>query len=384
MVSRYILLPLCSVFFAMQAKGQVVKDTVVTILMKVETGLQFDVVRFNVKPGQQVKIILENTDDMDHNMIITSPGAREEVVMAALNLGEKGPVVNYIPKSVKVLWSIPVTSPHQEKILRFTAPAETGVYPYVCTYPGHGFVMYGAMYVNTTGKMPELAKDPNIPPARRGEAMSEGEKNDDMHAGHHMPAVPKPLHPYTPVAPYLYRVFIEGASPAACAVSLPGKLSYCWDAGTCRLRFAWKGGFLDNSDLWKGKGDALAKLVGKIFFSDHSFPFRLDENGALPVTDYKGYQLIKRYPEFRYTVNGTLVYELIKPAADGNGLTRTFKVPGAVKPIWFVTDPLDGVTYKSSAGVWKDGILKLTAQEARNFTITMAEKTTAKEEGGKE
>lgn len=382
MVRRNIWLLLLPFFIAVQAKSQGLKDSVMTVLMKVETGLQFDVVRFNVKPGQRVKIVLENTDDMDHNLVITRPGAREEVVMAALNLGEKGPAVNYIPRSAKVLWSIPVTAPHQEKTITFTAPAEAGIYPYVCTYPGHGFVMYGAMYVNTTGKMPELGKDVNIPPSRRGGEMSDSEKHDDMHAGHHMPAVPKPLHPYTPVAPYLYRVFIDGASPAAIAVSLPGQLSYCWDAGTCRLRFAWKGGFLDNSDLWKGKGDALAKVVGTVFFRDNSFPFRLDESGADQITDYKGYQLIDRFPEFHYTVNGVSIYELVKPAAGSNGLSRTFRIPAAGKSLWFLPGEGQDVTYKASAGTWQNGKLKLTALQARKFTITMTEKTAAKKEGG--
>jgi plastocyanin len=372
-VNKKFFLLLLPALFAVNANGQGINDAVTTILMKVETGLQFDVVRFNAKPGQKLKIVFENTDDMDHNMVITQPGAREEVVTAALNLGEKGPAVSYIPKSPKVLWSIPVISPHQQKVLTFTAPAESGVYPYVCTYPGHGFVMYGAMYVNTTGKMPDLAKDMNIPPNRRGEAMSDGEKHDDMHAGHHMPAVPKPLHPYKPIAPYLYRVFIEGASPAAIAVSLPDNLSYCWDAGTCRLRFAWKGGFLDNSDLWKGKGDALAKVIGKIFFREANFPFSFEEN-EMPVTDYKGYKLIKRYPEFHYTINGMAVYEMIKPGIDKKGLVRNFRIPGAAKALWFVTDSKDGVAYKASAGQWKDGKLKLTAAQAKNFTITMTAK----------
>ena len=31
--------------------------------------------------------------------------------------------------------------------MRFTAPTKPGVYPYVCTYPGHWRRMYGALYV---------------------------------------------------------------------------------------------------------------------------------------------------------------------------------------------------------------------------------------------
>lgn len=368
-----VLLLLFSLF-AFNTKGQAGNDKVKNITMKVETGLQFDVVRFNVKPGQVVKIVFENTDDMDHNMLITKPGAREEIVMAALNLGEKGPAQNYIPKSDKVLWFIPEISPHQKKLITFTAPSEPGVYPYVCTYPGHGFVMYGAMYVNSTGEMPELEKDLNIPPNRRGVELSDGEKHDDMHAGHKMPEVPKPLHPYTPVAPYAYRVFIAGASPAAIAVSLPDDLSYCWDAGTCRLRFAWKGGFLDNSELWKGKGNVLANVVGKVFFREQTFPFRFTENGKQPVVAYKGYKLIDRSPEFHYTIDGVAVYEMIKPSNDQNGLIRTFRFPKSNKAVWFVTDEKDGVVYKSNKGKWSKNKLKLTAAEARTFTITLTAK----------
>lgn len=382
MIRGYLLMLWLFTLLATQVKSQVLGEGLLTVRMKVETGLQFDIVRFVVKPGQKVKIILENTDDMDHNLLITSPGGREEVVMAALNLGEKGPAANYIPKTAKVLWSIPVTSPHQEKALVFTAPEVAGVYPYVCTYPGHGFVMYGAMYVNTTGKMPELTKDMNIPPTRRGEPLSEGEKHDDMHAGHHMPAVPKPLHPYTPVSPYLYRVFIEGASPAAIAVSLPEKVSYCWDAGTCRLRFAWKGGFLDNSDLWKGKGDALARVAGEVFFRDDDFPFRFDEQGMPPRVVYKGYKLINRYPEFHYTIDGRDVYEMIKPALKGDGLIRMFKIPNAGRNIWFTTGGKSILAYKASAGTWQKDKLKLSPVQAKSFTISINATNTASKEGG--
>ena len=104
-------------------------------------------------------------------------------------------------------------------------------------------------------------------------------------------------HPYALIPPYLYHVYIEGASPAAIAVHLPNDLSYCWDAGDCRLRFAWKGGFLDMSDLWKGHFDASAKVLGDIFFRDNTdYPIRLGENATIPVVEYKGYRLIRTVP----------------------------------------------------------------------------------------
>ena len=37
--------------------------------------------------------------------------------------------------------------PRQVEQLKFTAPKEPGIYPYVCTYPGHWRRMHGALYV---------------------------------------------------------------------------------------------------------------------------------------------------------------------------------------------------------------------------------------------
>ncbi|MGX5820268.1 plastocyanin/azurin family copper-binding protein [Chitinophaga lutea] len=341
-----------------------------TIRLSVMPGLQFDLVRFRVAPGTPVRIILSNTDDMNHNILITQPGAREQVVNEAAAMGAEGPAADYIPTSPRVLWSMKVVAPEQEDTLLFNAPATEGVYPYVCTYPGHGFVMYGAMYVQRDTALPDIAKDMNIPPARRKAGSHIALEEDETHHHHHQPS--KTLHPYTPVPPYHYRVFIEGASPAAIAVSLPDSVSYCWDAGDCRLRFAWTGGFLDNSDLWKGKGDALAKVTGHIFFrQDDRFPLQPAGAKSAPAAQYKGYRLINRYPEFHYTINGLHVYELIRPAAGGKGLERQFRIPGATGGLTFWSVPSDHVRYTSSAGEWNGAELRLNAAQAKAFTITM-------------
>ncbi|GAB4016283.1 hypothetical protein GCM10028773_08890 [Spirosoma koreense] len=311
---------------------------------------------------------MSNTDDMAHNLVIIKPGARQEVVDAALKLGERGPAVNYIPASAAILWTIPVVVPEGMDSLSFIAPRESGVYPYVCTFPGHGFVMYGAMYV-TEGKMPALQQDMAIPPTRRT-----GSVPASAHAGHETTEVER-FHPYRPVAPYLYRIFMPDASPAAIAVCLPHDLAYCWDAGTCRLRYAWQGGFLDQKTLWPGKGDTQAQLVGTVFYRDKSrYPLQLSPTETSPAVDFKGYRLIDRYPEFRYTVDGLAVAESIRPQPGGNGLLRRFKIVGATRSVRFVTDPDDGVVYRASAGKWENNVLVLTPREAREFTLTMTQK----------
>ena len=109
------------------------------IELKTVAGLRFDPPRFVVKPGAKVKVQVENTDDMAHNFVITAPGGRMEVVNAAMTMPIT-PEQTFIPQSDKILFHTPVLIPGKSAQVEFTAPAAEGVYPYVCTYPGHGMV----------------------------------------------------------------------------------------------------------------------------------------------------------------------------------------------------------------------------------------------------
>ena len=132
---------------------------------------------------------------------------------------------------------------------------------------------------------------------------------------------------------------------------------------------------MDNTDIWKGHRDAYGNILGTVFFRDKSvFPLQVDKPGNIPAVEFIGYHLIKRYPEFHYTINGIEVYELIKPKEDGTGLIRAFRIPKTNRLIWFVFDSKDGVNYTSSVGKWINGKLKLLPVEARQFTITMTKK----------
>lgn len=344
-----------------------VSDTT-TITMNTIAGLQYDLVRFAVKPGTNVKIVLKNEDDMSHNFVITKPGKREQVVNAAMKLEEKGPSMDYIPDSPDVLWSLPVLSPGEKKNLTFKAPDASGVYPYVCTFPGHGFSMYGAMYVSPDGKMPGLQNDEHIPASRRVD------KKGTQHTSH-AHEVAQPLHPYEPKPPYLYRAYMQDSSPASIAVNLPDNLSYCWDTETCELRYAWEGGFVDNSGLWKGKPNSEAKVLGTIFYRNGvRSPLRIGKAETLPSVEYKGYRLVDRYPEFHFTVNGVDVYEIIRPTTSGDGFIRSFSIPEGSMDLSFLVDARDGMKYESSSGEWRNNRLTIPAAETKKFTIVMTKK----------
>ena len=359
-----VLFLLCFMGYSEVSFAQAKEQTEREIRVKAIAGLKFDLSRIKVKPGERIKLTLTNADEMDHNLVITKPGARQEVVDASHKLGENGPKQNYVPVLDKVLWSIRVVTPGESASITFQAPTKENVYPYVCTFPGHGLVMYGAMYV-TTKDLPPLEEDPNVPAAN-----ALGSDTGHDHAA-------EDLHPYKTTPPYLYRIFMPDAGPAAIAVSLPNQVSYCWDAGSCRLRYAWQGGFLDPKNYFDKKAEKYAKIVGTIFYRDKTaYPLKFAPLKD-PVVDFKGYKLIDRYPEFQYTIDGVYVYELIKPKEDGTGLIRSFKVAEAMEPLYFVFDDNDGVEYTTSKGKINGNQIVLTADESRHFVITMTKKETA-------
>ncbi|MDT0650629.1 plastocyanin/azurin family copper-binding protein [Autumnicola edwardsiae] len=300
-------------------------------------GLLYDVVRFKVKPGEVVKITLENTDEMSHNLLITEPGTREEVVSLAAKLIGQQDSNDFVPKTEMVLNYIPILKPGEKKSIMFQAPEEEGVYSYVCTFPGHGSIMYGAIYVTENDEMPDLEDDPNIPP--------QDKQNPDEHMAVKLPAI--------------YRTFMPDSGPASIAVGMPGDISYCWDAGQCRLRYAWQGGFVDLEKNWAGNGNDKAEVVGTVFFRDETeFPIRIGAKNYIPKPEYKGYRMENRYPSFQYLLDEIKVTEKITPLTETSGFKREFVFEHLYKPLWFFKGD-NQVEINSSRGKWEGKYFKL-------------------------
>ncbi len=105
--------------------------------------------RIAAQAGKPVEVVFENSDIMPHNFVVAQPGSLEEVGL----LGESSSTQpgalerNYVPPTDKILVASRLLAPRDTQKLSFTAPAKPGVYPYVCTYPGHWRRMYGAFYV---------------------------------------------------------------------------------------------------------------------------------------------------------------------------------------------------------------------------------------------
>jgi putative heme-binding domain-containing protein len=111
----------------------------------------YDKERLIVQAGKPFEIHFENTDTMPHNLVFIEPGSLEEIGnLAETTATQPGAIARgYVPPSKKVLLGSQLVQPRQSQRLAWTAPARPGVYPYVCTYPGHWRRMHGALYVVT-------------------------------------------------------------------------------------------------------------------------------------------------------------------------------------------------------------------------------------------
>lgn len=109
----------------------------------------FDKERLVVQAGKPVEIFFENTDLMPHNFVILQPGALEEVgLLGEASATQPGALERqYVPPSGKILLASRLLQPREAQKLAFMAPRNPGIYPYVCTYPGHWRRMFGALYV---------------------------------------------------------------------------------------------------------------------------------------------------------------------------------------------------------------------------------------------
>ena len=106
--------------------------------------------RFEAEPGQPVRLELMNPDATPHNLVIVEPGTLEAVGMAATEMAkdpEAAKTGQFLPDSKSVLEHTRMLQANQTEVLRFIAPEKPGVYPYLCTFPGHWVLMRGEMIV---------------------------------------------------------------------------------------------------------------------------------------------------------------------------------------------------------------------------------------------
>lgn len=319
------------------------------IEMGVKPGLKFDLPGFHVQPGEEVKLTFSNNDEMMHNVLFTVPGKRLHVVEAAIALGADGFAKHFVPEIPEVLSATPIVQPGEKFVLKFTAPEQPAKYPYVCTFPGHGYVMHGVMFV-AKERPPELDQ---LLKSRTEETTSQ--------------VTEIPLSKAK-----LMRTFMPESSPAAIAVALPGGHSYCWDAGNCRLRYVWRGNFIQRNGSY-GRWRILPTILGQVYYREPKLPFRIKGDCDEPTVKFLGYRFIDGIPEFRYKLGQAEVREFLAKLPGQSGLVRRFQIQGLKQGLEFHKDVLSGVDFQSDKGKWTDHVLHLSPKEAESFTLIMIE-----------
>jgi len=167
------------------------------------------------------------------------------------------------------------------------------------------------------------------------------------------------------------------ASPAPIAVGMPGGVSYCFDTVSCRVRYAWRGEFLDASPtvlrkVEEGtKRSSVATILGEVFYRSDNFPLRVGTFDGVPGCDYRGYRIVDGYPEFHYRLDGVDIHERIEGAPDGNSFARRFRLPDVRRPMWFVVEEPAGVDVTSTLGTIRDGRWNIPQTKDVEFTVTV-------------
>jgi putative membrane-bound dehydrogenase-like protein len=111
--------------------------------------MKYDRTELTIRAGQRARLVFKNSDHMQHNVIIVRPGTVDAVGALADQMMTDPQAIakNFVPTSGDVLFSTPLVNPTESFELRFTAPAQPGRYPFVCTFPGHWRIMQGALIV---------------------------------------------------------------------------------------------------------------------------------------------------------------------------------------------------------------------------------------------
>ncbi len=114
--------------------------------------MRYDVTDFTVQPGAEMKIVFENADDMPHNLVFFQAGT-DVVAVANKNLEKPDEALKreWLPDDPRMLAHSKAVAPKSREEIVFKAPEKGGVYPYVCTFPGHAMIMNGKMRVALPG-----------------------------------------------------------------------------------------------------------------------------------------------------------------------------------------------------------------------------------------
>lgn len=116
-------------------------SAVATLELTANDSMKFNVTRFEVKAGQDVKVILTNIGSlpkqtMGHNFVLLKKGADVEAFdKAAITAA----ATDYIPANMQdqIIAHTKLLGAKQTDEIAFKAPTEPGEYVFLCSFPAH-------------------------------------------------------------------------------------------------------------------------------------------------------------------------------------------------------------------------------------------------------
>jgi plastocyanin len=132
-------------------------DDIQTITITTPPGqMKYDRPVIKAPPGGQLKLVFQNHDAMPHNIVFCHPkeGAGDrglDVAMEAWKLAEQGEAKAWVPEHPRIWAHSRMVPAHGQEEFTIKVPDQPGIYPYVCTFPGHAMAMNGELRVESTG-----------------------------------------------------------------------------------------------------------------------------------------------------------------------------------------------------------------------------------------
>ena len=142
--------------------GSFKADRVIT-LNAVPQKMAYDKTLVHAMAGENLEIVLNNTDQMQHNLVLIQEGSLEAFgkIVDKFLTSPDAAKLEYVPKSRYVLGATRMLDPEGKDVIQVSVPDKAGDYPFVCTFPGHWRMMNGILRVSAKGSY--LATAENAP-----------------------------------------------------------------------------------------------------------------------------------------------------------------------------------------------------------------------------
>ncbi len=140
---------------AQENRGRTGAVSLVSRKIRARPGLRYEPNVIRVPPRRRVALTFRNDDiSMSHNLVLVRPDrlnpvGEQSMIMAA---DPRALAKHYVPDDPGVLALAPVLNPGGQYTVYFDAPGASGIYPIVCTFPGHWRVMRASLVVARPGE----------------------------------------------------------------------------------------------------------------------------------------------------------------------------------------------------------------------------------------